>query len=184
MTWETRNQLGTVYGDLPHVSGRFYDSRIQSAFTTFTLTVNTLYAVPFYVPVATTYTTLAVEVTTLSVGKSVRLGIYNDSTGVPGSLVLDAGTISTTTTGAKTITISQLLAAGWYWLAAVCDSSVPVLRALSQTNALPAMGYTSGTDTTNHVGFSVAFTFAALPSTFTGGGAVMTTAAPRIMLGY
>lgn len=182
MGFEITNPLGTTFGDLPHASGRFYDSRIQSAFTTVALSANTLYGVPFYVPNTTTYTAIVVEVTTLAGGKSVRLGIYNDSNGTPGTLVLDAGTVSAATTGGKTITISQQLTTGWYWLAAVSDGT-PSLRALSQSNALPSLGFTSGTDVTNHVGWSVSFTFAALPSPFTGGGALLTTAPPRILLG-
>lgn len=183
MTWDVTAPIGITLGSLPHVSGRFYDSRIHTTLTTFTVTVNVLYGMPFYVPTTTTYTAISIEVTTLSVGNHCRLGIYNDSTGAPGGLVLDAGTILTTTTGGKSIVISQSLSAGWYWLALVSDSSVPVLRAYSQTNALAALGYTSGTDTTNHVGVSVAFTYAALPNPFTAGSALMTTAAPRVMLG-
>ena len=54
-----------------------------------------------------------------SAGAVVRLGIYESNNGVPGALVLDAGTVDTTSTGTKTITISQTLAAGYYYLAAV-----------------------------------------------------------------
>lgn len=183
MSWNVPTPTGSVFGDIPHVTGRFYDSRINSTTTTFTTAANTLYAVPFYVPVAVTYTSITIEVTTLAGGKSLRLGIYTDSTGVPNTLVVDAGTVSAATTGAKTITISQALSAGWYWLAMVGDGT-PGVRALSQSSALGSMGFTSGTDTTYHVGFSVAFTYAALPTPFTGGGTLMTTAAPRLMLGY
>lgn len=182
MTWSAPTVIGQLFGDVPHVSGRFYDSRMHSTLTTLTTAANTLYAVPFYVPRTVTYTSITIEVTTLASGKSIRMGIYTDSSGVPNTLVLDAGTISTTTTGAKTITISQSLSAGWYWLAGVGDGT-PGVRAASQTTALGSMGFTSGTDTTYHVGFSVAFTYAALPTPFTGGGTLMTTAAPRFMLG-
>lgn len=182
MAWNSSSSLGTVYGDIPHASGRFYDSRLQSSFTTVALVANTLYAQPFYVPRSTTYATIGIEVTTLAVGKSVRLGIYNDNGGVPGSRVVDCGTVSTTTTGAKPITINQVLAAGWYWLAAVSDGTA-TLRAAVQAGSLPSLGFTSGTDTTFHNGWSVAFTYAALPDPFTAGGALMTTAMYRILLG-
>ena len=180
MSWNTDTPIGQIVTSLPGSTGRYYDSRISTSYTTFTLVANTLYAVPFLAERTTTYTTIALEVSTLASSKSVRLGIYTDGGGVPNALILDAGTVSTTTTGAKTISISQVLSANWYWLAAVSDGT-PGLRAISQT-AIPMLGASSGTDTTIHVGWSVSFTYAALPNPFTGGGALMTTAAPRLML--
>ena len=48
----------------------------------------------------------------------VRLGIYNNSSNVPSTVKLDAGTVATTA-GANTytITINHALTEGWYWLA-------------------------------------------------------------------
>src|SRR5579859_8225321 len=175
--------LGRALPALPLASGRYYSSPLVNTLATFTHTLNVLYAIPFHVPYPATFTSINIEVTTLGSGNHIRLGIYNDNNGVPGSLVLDAGTVLTTTTGGKSIVINQTLVAGWYWLASVSDSSTPVVRAISQSTASPDLGFTSGTDTTFHVGWSVAFTYAALPDPFTGGGALMTTAAPRIMLG-
>jgi hypothetical protein len=49
---------------------------------------------------------------------SFRLGIYNDNSGVPNTVLLDAGTVSATAAStAYAITISQAVSAGWYWLA-------------------------------------------------------------------
>lgn len=48
----------------------------------------------------------------------VRLGIYENDDGDPGALVLDAGTVDTSTTGTKEITIAETLTPGLYWLAA------------------------------------------------------------------
>ena len=167
---------------IPYSAGKYYSSPNINALTTLALSANTLYGIPFLVPALVTATSINIEVTTQSAGNNLRMGIYNDSSGAPGSLVLDAGTVSLTGTGGKAITISQSLSPGWYWLACVTNGT-PTVRALSQTNALPMLGFTSGTDTTWHVGWSVAFTYAALPTPFTGGGALMTTAAPRIMIG-
>jgi len=163
-----------------HVAGRFYTNFVETQTGTQAVSANTLYGIPFFVPTPTTYTTIAIEVSTAVAG-NCRLGIYNDSAGAPGSLVLDAGTVSTGTTGLKTIAISQLLNPGWYWLAAVFDAA-PTVRAASQTNALRMLGHTSGTDTTAHVGVSVAFTYAALPTPFTGGSVLATIAMPRVMV--
>ena len=168
---------------LPLSTGRYYSSPGVNALTTLTLTINTLYAIPILLPELHTATTINIEVTTQSAGNNLRMGIYSDLSGVPDTLILDAGTVSLTGTGNKAISISQSLPMNWYWLALVANGAAAV-RALSQTNAMPMLGFSSGTDTTIHVGWSVAFTYAALPSTFTSGGALMTTAAPRLMLGF
>jgi hypothetical protein len=180
MSWESDIALGIVSGRLPHATGRFYDSNITSTTTTFVLVANTLYAVPIMIPKTNTYTTESLEVSVLAGGKTMRYGIYTDTNGAPNALVLDSGTTSAGSTGARSITISQQLTAGWYWMAVVCDGT-PTVRALT-TSPLPWLGFSSGTDTTFHAGWSVAFTYAALPNPFTGGGALMTTAAPRLML--
>lgn len=48
----------------------------------------------------------------------VRLGIYANDDGDPGALVVDAGTVDTSTTGTKAITIAETLPPGLYWLCA------------------------------------------------------------------
>jgi hypothetical protein len=48
----------------------------------------------------------------------VRLGIFANTNGKPGALILDAGTIAPTAlSSAYSITINQTLAAGVYWFA-------------------------------------------------------------------
>jgi hypothetical protein len=167
---------------LPLSTGRYYSNPATNALTTLTLSTNTLYAIPILLPELHTATSINIEVTTQSAGNNLRMGIYADLSGVPDTLLLDAGTVSLTGTGNKAITISQSMPMNWYWLALVANGAAAV-RALSQTNAMPMLGFSSGTDTTFHVGWSVAFTYAALPSTFTGGGALMSGAAPRLLLG-
>lgn len=72
---------------------------------------------PFYVHESTTFDRIACYVSTLASGSTARLAIYDsDANGVPANLVLDAGTVATTSTGLKAITISQTLAPGLYWL--------------------------------------------------------------------
>lgn len=68
-----------------------------------------------------------------------RMGIYeDDGDGQPGALVVDAGTV-TTASGAgtwKTVTISQTLSPGRYWLALVSQggASVPSMARVIMTN--------------------------------------------------
>lgn len=54
-------------------------------------------------------------------GSAVRLGLYSDSHGQPGALIVDAGTVSTTASGNKTIVLgtAQILEPGIYWEVAV-----------------------------------------------------------------
>ena len=76
---------------------------------------------PIYIKESTTFTSIAAFVNSAGgAGSVARLGIYNaDSKGMPTTLLLDAGTVATTSTGLKAITISQTLSAGKYYLALV-----------------------------------------------------------------
>lgn len=93
--------------------------------TTRLCTDQELQAAPIFIPQAVTLTSISINCTTLGgTGSVVRLGIYKDNAGRPGALLLDAGTVSTNTTGTKTITISQAVSPGLYWLAA-CAQGTP-----------------------------------------------------------
>lgn len=73
--------------------------------------------VPMPIPRSLTIDRIGVEVTASATGSPlIRLGIYEDSSGAPGTLILDAGTVDASTTGFKEITISQALTAGMVWL--------------------------------------------------------------------
>lgn len=85
---------------------------------------NTLSFSPFWVPVRRAFDRIGVNVTTAATAASggvVRLGLYAHGTGGPGVLIVDAGTVSSESTGAKEATISQTLDPGLYWLAAVAQ---------------------------------------------------------------
>jgi len=77
---------------------------------------------PLMLAIGRTADRIGIEVTgggTASVSVH-RLGIWADNGGVPGTLLVDAGTVATDSTGLKEITISQALAAQTlYWLGAV-----------------------------------------------------------------
>jgi hypothetical protein len=82
------------------------------------MVVNTTYYTPFYLPESTTFDRIVIRASTFTGTAVVRLGIYNNSGGKPTTVVLNAGTVSVTAGGTSyTITISQTLSAGWYWLA-------------------------------------------------------------------
>jgi hypothetical protein len=113
-------------------------------------------------------------------GALVRLGIYNsDANGYPSTLVVHAGTVDVTSTGTKTITISQALTAGTYWLVAAGDVIGCTLHSDSATgNTL----YSTSIETASADGvLSSTWTAGtAFPSTFTTSG--LTTNVPFLAL--
>lgn len=136
-----------------------------------TLTANRLYHLPFRVSARTTFTTIAVAVTTAVTSTNIRLGVrnMNQLTAAPTTLVSDCGTVSSASTGTKTITgLSITLDPGWYYFELVSDGS-PAIRGASATGALNLLGtIISGTSSTAITYLYRAFTYAALPSDETG----------------
>ena len=101
------------------------------------------------IPTTITVDRIAVDIQAAGwAGAVVRLGIYESDNGVPGALILDAGTVDATSTGTKTITISQTLAAGYYYLAAVGQGQGSQLSG----NAYSASQQIVPIDGTFHVG--------------------------------
>ncbi len=111
------------------LSGYYYSS--LGAAGSAAVVQNTLTLSPFVVPTSTAFDRIGVNVATGAGSTTVRLGVYADSNGIPGALVFDAGTIDSSGTGIKTLTISQTLAAGRYWLAAVAQGGSPTLNTLT-----------------------------------------------------
>ena len=99
--------------------------------------------VPIPVPRSLTIDRIGIEVTSSATGSpTVRLGVYADGNGVPGALILDAGTVDASTPGFKEIAISQALTAGLVWLACAQQggTSTGVLRGMTGSThvAIPA----------------------------------------------
>jgi hypothetical protein len=128
--------------------------------------------VPFYVPESTTFTRIAVRVATGVGGSTYRLGIYSsNSSNFPSSLVLDAGTASTSGSGNFAITISETLSAGLYWLAGVHQTNQGTGLAVRGSTTgvfaafLPSGTVSGGIDVNPSTCFTVASVTGALPST-------------------
>jgi len=79
----------------------------------------TTYYQPIYISKTTTFDRIALHTQADFIGSTtVRMGIYNDSDGLPTTVLLDAGTVSPSATNTNyQITISQSLSPGLYWLA-------------------------------------------------------------------
>jgi len=146
------------------------------------LVANHLYAMPFLVSRAMTFDRIAVQVTTLAAGSSIRLGIYNDGTNLyPGALVSDAGEVSAATTGVKAITINQALTKGLYWLALVSDGAPKIYFSFWGWAGLGKVATDFVSESYRY--WDLAFAYAALPDPFTAGGsAVSARSKPGIFM--
>lgn len=156
----------------------FTSPRAGTALAGTALVANRIYAMPFVCPKAITLDRIGVYVSTLST-TTARLGIYADNGNCyPGSLVLDAGTVDVTSTGAKTITINQALSANTlYWLVIVC-AATPAIYCIPVAAVINILGHPSALGTAQHAGLYATLTYGALPGTFPTTGLTMITAAP------
>jgi hypothetical protein len=113
-------------------SGLYYPVP-QGPVTTTSPALNNLRVAPLLVPFTVTLNSIAIEVTTAgAAGAVLRLGILSDDgTGYPGALLLDAGTVDATTTGVKSIAISQALTPGVYWIGVVPQGAISTVRAVA-----------------------------------------------------
>lgn len=102
---------------MPMVSTYYY--KTASSTSSITSVVNRTYYLPFFIRESTTLDRIALRTgATFSGTSSVRLGIYNSSGGQPSTVRVDAGTVSATAANTSyTITISETLVAGLYFLA-------------------------------------------------------------------
>ena len=116
--WNSLNYASNAPAFLPMVAGQTYQPSVQANTTTTAPTANRLLVLPFYVANRLTATALSVVTGTVVTAGSARLGIYNTATnGQPNALVVDAGTVSYTTSATSySATISTILNPGWYWL--------------------------------------------------------------------
>jgi hypothetical protein len=128
--------------------------------------VNTVSYAPFVVPTSITIDQLALEVTSAaSAGATARMAIYNaDINWHPTSLVVDGGTVAIDSTGVKTASISQVLAAGRYFMA-LNQSAAVTYRSWKSTGRWLGLPAALGTSF-NQYPFATQ-TYGAFPSTAT-----------------
>jgi hypothetical protein len=167
---------------LPHRSGRYYGFQFGAGAypaLELQLAVDTLYAMPFSAPDAHAYDRISVHVTTAgAAGTLARLGVYADADGVPGALILDAGTVAVDAAAGVEININQTLTPGWYWLVALTNGT-PKFRTHVGADMLGWLGFSSGTDVTCHAGVTAAQAYGVLPANFP---ACALGDVPRVML--
>lgn len=159
---------GAGLGNFSQISGQYYTSPFVVPSNGISPIANTMYAMAVFFPESVTLTKLSVYCVAAQAAKSVRLGVYSVSAGLPGSLILDAGVVSLATTGIKEITgLSLAVAAGtWLFFTALSNASSATVLSTSGTSIESWMFGTSDPSISPQSGFTVAQTYGALPSTF------------------
>lgn len=133
-----------------------------------TLVANTLYAMPYILTSSGTFDRIAIDVKTASSGHTLRLGIYEmTSGGIPGALVVDAGTVDVGTLGSKEVTISETLTANkGYFVAYVTDGTPGLSGAQFDQNVTNCfLGMEAPTDGGINL-YTISHTFGALPDPY------------------
>lgn len=159
--------------DLGYVTGRYYGWQfIPGSQGTRATAANQIYFVPFVCRRTATFDRIGIRIST-GVSGTVRLGIYaaDATNGLPGTLVVEAGTPPSTTSSSSDAlaTINQQLTGGvTYWLAALFSAN-PTVGAVTATAGLTTLGGSTLSASPDASVVRGSFAYAALP---TPGGAV------------
>lgn len=165
---EVTNQRGIILNNNTalYVANAIYAGSAAS----YKLSVNTLHFVPIIIDRKQTFTRIGLDCPSYSANDTHRLGIYRDANvgGKPGTLVVDAGTVTITGPGAFEITISTALDPGVYWLASVTSTDNSFVSSVPNTpfNGVMGLRYSSGILPVR--GWTRAFTYGSLPSDESG----------------
>jgi len=161
-TWETPAGGGAASTWVPMRSGSTYKTPELEAIANHSLTLNTVSYTPIIIPNNCTLDRISVVASSTGTGTG-RLGIYSDTSGAPGTLVLDAGTVSMPSAAIYSITISQAVTAGVFWLAYVAQGTTRQVNAIDRS-PLMSVDPTS-TSVRYYAGFTQTGVSGALPTT-------------------
>ena len=154
-------------------------------------TANTMYVAPHLIIAPCSLTTIAFRVTALAAGSTMRVGIYNltkqsdtgndyDSTF---TLLADLGTVDTSTTGIKPITVDLKLGQGVYGFAVVSNGAPQIMATGTNIVWTGSAGNTFENNPVSYWSASNAAYHTALPTTTPGAmAATMNAGAPQAML--
>lgn len=151
------------------ISGKYYPGLGYSqSSSTYTLTANNLEIFPFILcHKEGVFDAVVVEVTTADAGSSIRLGIYELENGVPATLVVDAGEVSSASTGVKVAAFTpQTLNSSKAYGLAVITNGTPTIRQKSGSGSsglFQLTGLSGTTGSVSIIGWDRAFTYGALP---------------------
>lgn len=136
----------------------YMSAAVLPSTATAAIVANSLY----YQPIAITGTInrIGIEITGGSAG-AARLGLYTNNNGIPGSLILDCGTVDTTSVALVEATIPDMVLRGeWMWMAVVSNAT-PTCRCGAVGSAMVAGSSTPSAGIRAYVGTLV---YAALPA--------------------
>lgn len=138
---------------------------------------DTLYAYPYVVVRTMTIDRIAIYVATGVSGKA-RLGIYNTGTNLyPGTLLLDAGEVDVTSSTLVAATVSQQLTKGVYFFVLVSNVAPDLHGGNTNRGGITILGQNIANFGQTYAGWSVSFSYAALPDPFPAGGSLINTGA-------
>lgn len=168
-----------------YVAGRYYIASTGAGGTTgLALTANTLYTVPFPVMQKQTFTKIGINITAAA-GTNGRLGVYALAPGMlGGSLILDAGAVSISTTGLKEVTgLNFTLNPGLYGLSFLPDTGVTVSegQAINVCHDLLGLG-SSAPGIVLETYVSQAQSYGALPASLSTSPTYLTGSPPGVWL--
>jgi hypothetical protein len=166
-SWSTPAGGSSSGSGIIPATGRYYTGPM-SVYSTFTPTLNVLYAFPLSFLSSCTLVEMATKLwATGAAGSVVRMGIYGDTGGLPGTLLVDAGSANATVQ-ILALTISQAITAGRVWLCAVAQVAAPQFERLSGGTEI-AIGHTAAWNetTAGSTAYNTAATVSGvLPGTF------------------
>ncbi len=162
------HRFGLFSGEPSLISGRYFLGLNgipgTSAFTN--SNTDRLWASAFTVPRAMSIDRLAIEVTTLQAASLMRLGLYTSKANTePGDLIVDGGTVDTSTTGVKEATVDVALQPGLYWTVWEQDTASIGLRARGASSGGASLGWSTPGNQPQAILY-VTHTFGALPDPF------------------
>jgi hypothetical protein len=142
---------------------------------------NTIYAIPHVNLRACTIDRIAICTTVPSANnaQNCRLGIYqatSDTNLYPGTLILDAGTVNLSGSGALAININQVLAANTlYYFVVTTSQTDATLRCITNAGANMLLGIASTLPAATNGGFEAPSAFGALPGSYPAAAPFATT---------
>ncbi len=146
------------------VVGRYYVGHLTPGTGTATPVASELRLLPFYVSTPRAIDRLGCNVSTAgSAGHVARLGIYNadPNTGLPTTVIIDAGSVAVDTTGVKEVVVSVTLH-GLHWVGLTTQSGTFTIVATASTVAV-AGSPTVGGATSNALVYPSVSPTSALP---------------------